>query len=1052
MIHLSPFYRLEKIKIKSEKFVIIINRGYTKQGGSQFSSLYFKNLININEKRGQHKNNMTKSFYTLYLSRYKSLNSINLLRNSWFSPSLINRQISSTRSFIPKIPLPASKISNLNSSPSIPLLRNNLVAFNRFKSNPDPIIESYQGLIRQGKEINRKENNSFNANSYLNSQIVATHKNYSSKISPKISKKSKNWRNLWINKFKRITSLGKYQVDTFDRLLLSYLKERKINMLNKDTFNTFLAINKEVNYTFMKINTKKVTLKSLYKLLKSFFKSLKSFISYPILNFTPNKLIINLFYYVKPTRAKIKEHKILQKYIRKDGKLFKDNLLRSKFSKVKQNLKILLFFKKWKVMSNNILLPNIINKPFSLSMPLDYRTLKLDNINPTASLFVLNTEKEIKKLETDLINNLNIWLETFLRLQSIISLFKQLKSYKIELIKKEKEEKDNIKQNRSDRLFASQSKEATDATISICSEKGKDYYPTLLNKSIVREKLKPSSEQILYGFNHSSKEYILNPLLEKINEVYDDCTAESTLALASNPSSAVTLNSKFKILEVTSSSAVAYQINSELCRLEGIINLRLENLEKLLNFSDCKKKNNFSAFSLKKTNNINPEVGTVINISFISLVELYEKLISLQINNLPEDGLLLNPETGVSVEMERDFKFIKNMTFRNLNQTDKKDILIKTRKGLNEILILIKEQENELLDGSIINNSNTNANKNVIILIISTLYDLYRASLRLSFSIMSELEKDVYSIKDNQKILTNNNSKPKIRNISTYWKGADQSLFYPHKPYTIDQVDKIRDISEAYLKFNSLKLANKKVISKNQTNIKKESLNRSISIFQDVSALPTSYYLKNLSAALGKSKGSILRINPIKSNNINLNHPVTSLSKDVISNLKKLKIPTIVSLNLYKFKFLIFFLEKVFNKPIELNLIRLKYPYHESNILAQVLALSSKKYKFFLIMKKLLYTANIKHPGKEAGINNDTFKDIPSYLSGIKVKLAGRILTERLVPRQTVKNFQVGSLSRGKVDFKTTSRITLKNKRGSYSFTVTTSHILDNYTKSSKRF
>ena len=972
MIHLSPFYRLEKIK--SEKFVIIITRGYTKQGGSHFSSLYLKNFIN--EKRGQHKNYMTKSFYTPYLSRDKSLNTINFLRNSWFIPSLIKRQISSTRSFLPKISLPPSKFYNLNSSP---LLRNKLEAFNRFKSNQDPIIESYPGLIRQGKEKNRKENNPFNTNSYLNSQIVATHKNYSSKISPKISKKSKNWRNLWINKFKRITSLGKYQVDTFDRLLLSYLKERKINMLNKDTFNTFLARNKEVNYTFMKINTKKVTLKSLYKLLKSFFKSLKCFISYPILNFSPNKLIINLFYYVKPTREKIKEHKILQKYIRKDGKLFKDNLLRSKFSKVKQNLKILLFFKKWKVMSNNILLPNIIDKPFSLSMPLDYRILKLDSTNPTASLFALNTAqvKEKNKIEPDLINNLNIWLETFLRLQSIISLFKQLKSYKIELIKKEKEETENIKQNRSDQLFASQAK---DATISICSEKVKDK------------------------------------------------------------------------LELTSSSTFAYQINSDLCRLEGIINLRLENLEKLLNLSDCKKKNNSSASSLKKTNNINPEVGTVINVSFISLVELYEKLISLQINNLPEDRLLLNPETGLSVEMERAFKFIKNMTFRNLNQTDKKDILIKTRKGLNEILILIKEQENELLDGSIINNYNTNANKNVIILIISTLYDLYRASLRLSFSIMSDLEKDVYSIKDNQKILTNNNTNTKLINIITFWNGANQSIFSPHEPYTRDQEYKRRDISEAYLNFNNLKLENKKVISKIKTSIKKEYLNRGLSNFQDVSASPTSSYLKNISGALGKSKGSIIRLNPINSNNINFNHPVTSLSKDIISNLKKLKIPTIVSLNLYKFKFLIFYLEKVFNKPIELNLIRLKYPYHESNILAQVLALSSKKYKFFLIMKKLLYTANIKHPGKEAGIKNDTFKDIPSYLSGIKVKLAGRILTERLVPRQTVKNFQVGSLSRGKVDFKTTSRITLKNKRGSYSFTVTTSHILDNYPKSSKRF
>jgi len=157
--------------------------------------------------------------------------------------------------------------------------------------------------------------------------------------------------------------------------------------------------------------------------------------------------------------------------------------------------------------------------------------------------------------------------------------------------------------------------------------------------------------------------------------------------------------------------------------------------------------------------------------------------------------------------------------------------------------------------------------------------------------------------------------------------------------------------------------------------------------------------------------------------------------------LKDRKVSTIVSLNKEKFKYLIFTLEKLFKKTIILDLVRLKYPYHESNILAQVLSLSCKTKDFRQIMRKLLYTATISNPTKMVRTQN--FSIIPSYLSGIKVRLGGRLITQRVVPRFTVQSLQIGSLARGKVNFTDSSRITLKNKRGAFSFTVTTSHIFD---------
>lgn len=66
-----------------------------------------------------------------------------------------------------------------------------------------------------------------------------------------------------------------------------------------------------------------------------------------------------------------------------------------------------------------------------------------------------------------------------------------------------------------------------------------------------------------------------------------------------------------------------------------------------------------------------------------------------------------------------------------------------------------------------------------------------------------------------------------------------------------------------------------------------------------------------------------------------------------------------------------------------------------------------------------------------------------SYLSGMNVKLAGRLMTQSMRPRFTVQNLQEGSLARVKVHFIENSRFTGKNKRGAFTFTVTISHVFN---------
>lgn len=135
------------------------------------------------------------------------------------------------------------------------------------------------------------------------------------------------------------------------------------------------------------------------------------------------------------------------------------------------------------------------------------------------------------------------------------------------------------------------------------------------------------------------------------------------------------------------------------------------------------------------------------------------------------------------------------------------------------------------------------------------------------------------------------------------------------------------------------------------------------------------------------------------------------------------------------------FLSKKFKKPVEFELIRLHHPSLESHILANTIGYIAKNTRktFRVIMLKLFKSTKIKKFNEFKYIYNiRTFK--PTALVGIKIKLGGRLLSQRIVPRFTSRTIQRGNLGQTKADFITTSRFTNKNKRGAFSFTVTMGH------------
>ena len=141
----------------------------------------------------------------------------------------------------------------------------------------------------------------------------------------------------------------------------------------------------------------------------------------------------------------------------------------------------------------------------------------------------------------------------------------------------------------------------------------------------------------------------------------------------------------------------------------------------------------------------------------------------------------------------------------------------------------------------------------------------------------------------------------------------------------------------------------------------------------------------------------------------------------------------------YKLAKLVKLLSKLFNKSVELELIRIYSPQNESNILANLIGILSNFIKFRLIHMKLFKVSKIKK--FKIRFNNNK---IPSFLSGIYLKLAGRVLTQKIKRRVKSKIIQKGSLGRVKTDLINTKTFVNKNKRGAFSITIKTGHIISN--------
>jgi hypothetical protein len=139
----------------------------------------------------------------------------------------------------------------------------------------------------------------------------------------------------------------------------------------------------------------------------------------------------------------------------------------------------------------------------------------------------------------------------------------------------------------------------------------------------------------------------------------------------------------------------------------------------------------------------------------------------------------------------------------------------------------------------------------------------------------------------------------------------------------------------------------------------------------------------------------------------------------------------LILLNKDKLQIICNYLSRFLKKPIELDLIRLYYPHYNSEILVNFFGIFINKIKLRRIINKFL-----NRLVKNKLLYNLNKNFLPSKIAGIKIKIAGRLLTQRVIPRKTSKLIKKGAFARNKIMFIETARFTNKNKKGAFSITI----------------
>jgi ribosomal protein S3 len=126
-------------------------------------------------------------------------------------------------------------------------------------------------------------------------------------------------------------------------------------------------------------------------------------------------------------------------------------------------------------------------------------------------------------------------------------------------------------------------------------------------------------------------------------------------------------------------------------------------------------------------------------------------------------------------------------------------------------------------------------------------------------------------------------------------------------------------------------------------------------------------------------------------------------------------------------------LTRCWGRTVELRLVRINHSALDSSIFAQYLTDNTNKYSFNRILD--LLKDSIPTVVSDGSVSDTTTAPL-SHITGVKVKLSGRLTTQRSGPRQTVQAGRVGTSAKGSYGTVDYSQHTAKNKLGAFTMKV----------------
>jgi ribosomal protein S3 len=128
-------------------------------------------------------------------------------------------------------------------------------------------------------------------------------------------------------------------------------------------------------------------------------------------------------------------------------------------------------------------------------------------------------------------------------------------------------------------------------------------------------------------------------------------------------------------------------------------------------------------------------------------------------------------------------------------------------------------------------------------------------------------------------------------------------------------------------------------------------------------------------------------------------------------------------------------LTRCWGRTVELRLVRINHSALDSSIFAQYLTANGGKYSFNRILDML--KSSLPTVVSEGSVDEDGVSATPtSHITGVKIKLSGRLTTQRSGPRQTVQAGRIGSSAKGQFGTVDYSKHTAKNKLGAFTMKV----------------